>query len=49
MMICRIIFCCALVFAACDASSLFAQEKKLERIRTGGGSASAAQMSLWFA
>jgi NitT/TauT family transport system substrate-binding protein len=26
-----------------------AQEKKLERLRTGGGSASATQMSLWFA
>lgn len=26
-----------------------AQEKKLERLRTGGGSASAAQMSIWFA
>ena len=25
------------------------QEKKLERFRTGGGSASAAQMSIWFA
>lgn len=49
MMISRIIFCCAFVFATCDASSLFAQEKKLERIRTGGGSASAAQMSIWFA
>ena len=26
-----------------------AQEKKLDRIRVGGGSASAAQMSIWFA
>jgi NitT/TauT family transport system substrate-binding protein len=26
-----------------------AQEKKLEKLRTGGGSASATQMSLWFA
>jgi ABC-type nitrate/sulfonate/bicarbonate transport system substrate-binding protein len=27
----------------------FAQEKKLERLRIGGGSASTTQMSLWFA
>ena len=31
------------------ASSLVAQEKKLDKIRTGGGSASAAQMSIWLA
>jgi NitT/TauT family transport system substrate-binding protein len=30
-------------------STVFGQEKKLERFRTGGGSASAAQMSIWFA
>ena len=30
-------------------SNAFAQEKKLERIRVGGGSASTTQMSLWFA
>jgi NitT/TauT family transport system substrate-binding protein len=28
---------------------VLAQEKKLEKLRTGGGSASATQMSLWFA
>ena len=28
---------------------LLAQEKKLENLRSGGGSASAAQMSIWFA
>jgi len=31
------------------ASAIMAQEKKLDRIRVGGGSASAAQMSIWFA
>lgn len=33
----------------CCFSISFAQEKKLEKFRTGGGSASATQMSLWFA
>src|SRR5688572_14120437 len=45
MMIGRIILCFACALTVCGASSVFAQEKKLERIRTGGGSASAAQMS----
>jgi NitT/TauT family transport system substrate-binding protein len=31
------------------AVTAFAQDKKLERIRVGGGSASATQMSMWFA
>jgi NitT/TauT family transport system substrate-binding protein len=31
------------------SSLSLAQEKKLEKLRTGGGSASATQMSLWFA
>jgi len=30
-------------------STVFAQEKKVDKFRVGGGSASAAQMSLWFA
>jgi NitT/TauT family transport system substrate-binding protein len=43
-----------LVFSALFAAiscplSLSAQERKLEKFRTGGGSASAAQMSIWFA
>ena len=42
-----------LVFFVFAASSfpiaLFAQEKPLQKFRTGGGSASAAQMSIWFA
>lgn len=33
----------------CPLALLNAQEKKVERLRTGGGSASAAQMSIWFA
>jgi ABC-type nitrate/sulfonate/bicarbonate transport system substrate-binding protein len=37
---------CNLVFSLSTAA---AQEKKLERIRVGGGSASATQMSLWLA
>ena len=31
------------------SSFLFAEEKKLEKLRVGGGSASATQMSLWLA
>src|SRR5512139_1924172 len=31
------------------ATSAQAQDKKLERLRVGGGSASSTQMSLWFA
>jgi NitT/TauT family transport system substrate-binding protein len=37
------------VLAALILSSAFAQEKKLDPIRLGGGSASATQMSLWLA
>ena len=43
------IICCALVLTSCLPVASFAQEKKLEKLRTGGGSASAAQMSIWFA
>ena len=45
----RFSFVLALAFALSGAASLPAQEKKLEQFRTGGGSASAAQMSIWFA
>jgi ABC-type nitrate/sulfonate/bicarbonate transport system substrate-binding protein len=45
----RVIICCAFVLAICHSPFLLAQEKKLERIRVGGGSASATQMSLWLA
>lgn len=38
-----------IILALCCSSVSFAQEKKLEKFRTGGGSASATQMVLWFA
>lgn len=37
------------LLAAAFAASASAQEKKLEKIRVGGGSASATQMSMWLA
>jgi NitT/TauT family transport system substrate-binding protein len=40
---------CVLALMFGSSVSSLAQEKKLERLRTGGGSASATQMSLWFA
>lgn len=49
MIIRRVIMCSTFLLAICFASALPAQEKKLERIRVGGGSASATQMSLWLA
>ena len=39
----------ALALIAVFASSAFAQEKKLERLRAGGGSASGTQLSMWLA
>jgi NitT/TauT family transport system substrate-binding protein len=45
----RIVFCCAFMLAFGYISVSPAQEKKLEKFRTGGGSASATQMALWFA
>jgi NitT/TauT family transport system substrate-binding protein len=41
--------CCVFALAWGSLAAPFAQEKKLEKLRTGGGSASATQMSLWFA
>lgn len=41
--------CCVLALTACFSSALEAQEKRLEKLQTGGGSASATQMSLWLA
>ncbi|MGE5218081.1 MAG: ABC transporter substrate-binding protein [Chloroflexota bacterium] len=38
-----------LALALCAATNLSAQDKKLELLRVGGGSASATQMSLWLA
>jgi len=40
---------CVLLLAFGYFSVSLAQEKKLEKLRTGGGSASATQMALWFA
>lgn len=49
MIIRRIMGCSVIVVVTCLASSLAAQEKKFDKLRVGGGSASAAQMSIWFA
>jgi NitT/TauT family transport system substrate-binding protein len=45
----RIIFVCTFALAIWNSAASHAQEKKLEKFRTGGGSASAAQMSIWLA
>ena len=49
MMTRRLAICCALMLAIGFSSTLVAQEKKLDKLRVGGGSASATQMSLWLA
>jgi NitT/TauT family transport system substrate-binding protein len=49
MMVRKLMIWCALGLAGCYSSFALAQEKKLEKFRTGGGSASATQMSLWLA
>jgi NitT/TauT family transport system substrate-binding protein len=43
------VFCCVFALVLGNSAVAPAQEKKLEKLRTGGGSASATQMSLWFA
>jgi len=48
-MIRRLLVSLALFAAIFCPLNLTAQEKKLEKFRTGGGSASAAQMSVWLA
>ena len=48
-MIRRLLVSSALFAAILCPLNLMAQEKKLEKFRTGGGSASAAQMSVWLA
>ena len=45
----RLIIRCILLAIICYSSFLFDQEKKLEKLRVGGGSTSAMQMSLWLA
>jgi NitT/TauT family transport system substrate-binding protein len=49
MIIRQLATCCTVIAAICFASISQAQEKKLDKLRVGGGSASAAQMSIWFA
>jgi len=49
MIVRRLVICAVLALTVCHSSSALAQEKKLEKIRVGGGSASAAQMSIWLA
>lgn len=45
----RLLFCSMLIGAVSFTASVFGQEKKLDKLRVGGGSASAAQMSIWLA
>ncbi|MGH7871869.1 MAG: ABC transporter substrate-binding protein [Candidatus Binatia bacterium] len=45
----RWVACCGILILCWFAAAANAQEKKLETLRTGGGSASGAQMSIWFA
>ncbi len=49
MAIRRLMIYGGVLLALGGSSAIMAQEKKLDRIRVGGGSASAAQMSIWFA
>lgn len=49
MMTHRLAICAALALAIGFCSTLLAEEKKFDRLRVGGGSASATQMSLWLA
>src|SRR4030065_1619072 len=49
MVIRRLTIYFGLILAICCSSALLAQEKKLDKFRVGGGSASATQMSLWLA
>ena len=48
-MILRVILGCTIVLTLFSYSDSAAQEKKFDKFRTGGGSASATQMSLWLA
>jgi ABC-type nitrate/sulfonate/bicarbonate transport system substrate-binding protein len=49
MMIRRVAICCVSVWVISHSALLLAQEKKIEKLRVGGGSASATQMALWLA
>ena len=48
-MIYRNVACCCFIVVWLFSGLARAQEKKLDRLRVGGGSASAAQMAIWFA
>ena len=48
-MIYRNVACYCFTVALLFSGVGLAQEKKLYRLRVGGGSASAAQMAIWFA
>ncbi len=45
----RLAGCCALLLVTFYSSASFGQERRLDKIHVGGGSASATQMSLWLA
>lgn len=45
----RILVSAVLIATICCPLTVTAQDKKLEKLRTGGGSASGAQMSIWLA
>ncbi len=49
MMTRRLAICIALMLAIGFSSTSLAQDRKLDKLRVGGGSASATQMSLWLA
>ncbi len=49
MVIQRSIICIALMLVIGFSSTLHGQEKKFDKLRVGGGSASATQRSLWLA
>ena len=44
-----LVFCLSLAFSASNVFYSLAQEKRLDKIRIGGGSTSATQMSMWLA
>ncbi len=49
MRLSRWTMCCGILILCWFTAAANAQDKKLEKLRTGGGSASGAQMSIWFA
>jgi len=49
MKIYQLVTCCTVLAAICVASMSEGQDRNLDKLRVGGGSASAAQMSIWLA